>query len=155
MQKISLKIEEAFAIPVHHTIHAKRGDYLFVAQTGEIKVVDGKTYQALKLISNEQERGLQKEKDLEEAKELFPCKTKLRETLREILLESPSGITTGEIMEILLPSNGEPRRGANNKNAYNRIYHALDWLVTHQKAEKIVIQNEKGEPVRLWAWEKN
>ena len=130
MQKISLKIEGAFAIPVYRTIHAKRGDYLFISQTGAIKIVDGKTYQALKHISNEQDYILQKEKNLEKAKELFPSK---------------------DIMEQLLPSNGKLRQGIHNKIAYDKIYHALDWLVTHKKAEKITISNKKGDPQRLWA----
>jgi len=150
METITLNINTATVIPVNHTLHAKRGDYLFVTENNEIKVVDGKTFQALKAISNEQNLILKEQYAQKKAQELFPCKNELRDLVYQTLLSYPSGSTTGEIMGRLLST----KPGAHNKAAYNKVYHALDWLERHRKIEKIRVKNNNGEMERLWAVEK-
>ena len=160
MLKLSVNIQDAMVIPVKNTIRAKRGDYLFISDDGKISIVDKKTYTALKSIGGKNSTPKQSSNEEYVAKRRLkkvpPQIAALREQVHNILQDSEGGALTGEIINKV---NGRPNgsRGfAHDKNAYNRVYHALEWLNTHGMIEFIDVETGpdgiNGKPTsRLWS----
>ena len=159
MLKLSVNIQDAMVIPVKNAIRAKKGDYLFISDDGKISIVDKKTYTALKSISGNTSIAKQSSKEEYVVKRRLkapPETAALREQVHNILQNSEGGALTGEIINKV---NGRPNgsRGfAHDKSAYNRVYHALEWLNNHGMIEYIDVETGpdgiNGKPTsRLWS----
>lgn len=143
MHKIKLQAS-AIAIPVHSSIHAKKGDHLFVQDSGEIIVIDRPTYLALAkadLIT------IKKPKASPSVIELVSDKTKLKQKILEVLEEDS---TTSTLMNKILGSH-KPRE------YYDKVYNALESLEKRGFIEHVQVHdtnattNRYNRKIRLWA----
>jgi len=151
MHKINLNTS-ATVVPVTNAIRAKKGDYLFVKDEGDIVVIDNKTFQALTKtelvvkmgtdkVSNGTSEGLNGsflDQDI--------LNTKILNNL-----EDP--ITTTDLMKEMLGP-----KLPYNKVEYKRVYHSLGRLKNAGKIESVLVDDEYNKelkrPVHLWGLRK-
>ena len=159
MLKLSVNIQDAMVVPVKNAIRAKRGDYLFISDDGKISIVDKKTYTALKSISGKNPTPKQSSNEeyiIKRRLKASPKTAALREQVHYILQNSEGGALTGEIINKVNNRPDGSRGFAHDKNAYNRVYHALEWLNNHGMIEYIDVETGpdgiNGKPTsRLWS----
>jgi hypothetical protein len=159
MLKLSVNIQDAMVIPVKNAIRAKKGDYLFISDDGKISIVDKKTYTALKSIGGNTSTPKQSSNEeyiVKRQVKAPPQTAALRKRVHNTLQKSEGGALTGEIINKI---NGRPdssRGFAHDKNSYNRVYHALEWLNKHGMIEFIDVETGPGgingkSTSRLWS----